>query len=68
MCMGGGSKTVYTDEKPLGSDTKPDGRVTKRREDLVRNNELGNQSGSSASPKLYDAGGKNQGAVIGAGL
>lgn len=64
MCMGGGSKTVYQDEKPLGSDTKPDGRVTKRREDLIRNNELGDQGGSSASPKIYNAGGNN-GAVIG---
>lgn len=66
MCFGSDSKTVYKDAPPLGSDTKPDGRTTSRREDLLRNQEQSGKTGTAASPSLYNAGGKKQGAVLGA--
>lgn len=55
MCFGGGgSKTEYVDAKPLGSDTEPDGRDTRRNEDLIRKSEEKN-SPPFASPTLSNS-------------
>lgn len=62
MCFGGGkNKTVYQDEKPLGSDTKPDGDFTQRRNDFYRKQQQ--QNPSSVSPTLN--GQQPQGVVLG---
>lgn len=63
MCMGGGkSKTVYQDEKPLGSDTNPDGGFTQRRNDFYRKQGR-QQNPSSVSPTLN--GQQPQGVTLG---